>query len=89
MKKKPGWVLNRRLNRHDETNRYKRKHKMTKSIYSLTAEYQDLFGENKSLFVVVDQKTKGRRLVAPIGESGPIYSESIWLSRTDLVLYQE
>lgn len=54
-------------------------------MFTLTKEYQELFGENPAIFVVVDQRRGGVRKVCPVGVGGkPIYAEAIEVYADDL-----
>lgn len=53
--------------------------------YTLTADYQELFGEKPAVFVAIDYNAVTRLVkVAPVGVNRPAYAEAIEVYRDDL-----
>lgn len=54
--------------------------------FTLTADYQALFGENPAVFVALDFNNVSKLVkIAPVGIDRPVYAEAREVDRDDLV----
>ena len=59
---------------------------MINSQFTLTADYQELFGENPAIFVALDFNNASKLVkIAPVGIDRPVYAEAREVCREDLV----
>ena len=55
-------------------------------LFTLTADYQDLFGENPAIFIAIDFNNVSKLVkIAPVGINCPIYAETREVYREDLI----